>query len=252
MNNKDYKERIESNRTFMKSTFTEKGHKSDQQKQLPQPPLAKQSVNENKIALTKDFSDIIKESNVLTIINERKSHRVFKKESLTLKQLSFLLWTTQGVKGIRGDNYATERTVPSGGARHPFEVYITVINVKGLEKGIYHYLPLSHELELIRLLDNIENAVVESLDGQKWAGKSAAVFYYTAIPYRSEWRYTISAHKLILLDAGHVVQNLYIGCGAIGCGTCAAGDYDQALCDKLLQIDGKDEFVVYAAPVGII
>ena len=252
MNNKDYKERIESNRTFMKSTFTETGQKSDQQKQLPQPPLAKQSVNENKIALTKDFSDIIKESNVLTIINERKSHRVFKKESLTLKQLSFLLWTTQGVKGIRGDNYATERTVPSGGARHPFEVYITVINVKGLEKGIYHYLPLSHELELIRLLDNIENAVVESLDGQKWAGKSAAVFYYTAIPYRSEWRYTISAHKLILLDAGHVVQNLYIGCGAIGCGTCAVGDYDQALCDKLLQIDGKDEFVVYAAPVGVI
>ena len=252
MNNKDYKERIESNRTFMKSTFTEKGHKSDQQKQLPQPPLAKQSVNENKIALTKDFSDIIKESNVLTIINERKSHRVFKKESLTLKQLSFLLWTTQGVKGIRGDNYATERTVPSGGARHPFEVYITVINVKGLEKGIYHYLPISHELELTMLKDNIENAVVESLDGQKWAGKSAAVFYYTAIPYRSEWRYTISAHKLILLDAGHVVQNLYIGCGAIGCGTCAVGDYDQALCDKLLQIDGKDEFVVYAAPVGVI
>jgi SagB-type dehydrogenase family enzyme len=252
MDNKNYKERIVSNRTFMKSAFTEKGHKSDQQKQLPQPPLAKQSVNENRIALTKEFSGIIKESNILTIINERKSHRVFKNDSITLEQLSFLLWVTQGVKGIRGDNYATERTVPSGGARHPFEVYIAVINVEGLEKGIYHYLSLSHELELIRLLDNIENSVVESLDNQKWAGKSAAVFYYTAIPYRSEWRYTISAHKLVLLDAGHAVQNLYIGCGAIGCGTCAAADYNQELADKLLQVDGEDEFVVYIAPLGLI
>ena len=59
--------------------------------------------------------------------------------------------------------------------------------------------------------------------------------YYTAIPYRSEWRYTISAHKLVLLDAGHAVQNLYIGCGAIGCGTCAAADYNQELADKLLR-----------------
>ena len=252
MDNKDYLTRIENNRELMKSVFTERGHKSDQQSQVPQPPLAKESVNENKMVLTKDFSGLIKESNVLTIINERKSHRFFKKESLTLDHLSFLLWASQGVKGIKGDNYATERTVPSGGARHAFEVYLAAINVKGLEKGIYHYLPLNHELELIRLVDNIENAVAESLDDQKWAGKSAAVFYYTAIPYRSEWRYTINAAKLILLDAGHAVQNLYIGCGAIGCGTCAVADYNQNLSDELLQVDSKDEFVVYAAPVGLI
>ncbi|NLA14684.1 MAG: SagB/ThcOx family dehydrogenase, partial [Tissierellia bacterium] len=65
-------------------------------------------------------------------------------------------------------------------------------------------------------------------------------------------RYTISAHKLVLLDAGHAVQNLYIGCGAIGCGTCAAADYNQELADKLLQVDGEDEFVVYIAPLGLI
>jgi len=252
MDNKEYKNIIEINRAFMKSTFVEEGYKSDQQKQLQQPPLTKQSVNENKITLTKDFSAVIKESNILTVLNERKSNRVFINEGLTLEQLSFLLWTTQGVKGIRGDNYATERTVPSGGARHALEIYIAALNVEKLEKGLYHYLPLEHEIELVATFDNIENPVVESLDGQEWAGKSSVVFYYTAIPYRSEWRYTTKAHKLILLDAGHAVQNLYLGCGAIGCGTCAVGDYNQELSDKLLQVDGIHEFVIYAAPVGVV
>lgn len=252
MDNKEYKKIIENNRESMKSKFTEEEYKSDQQRQLQQPPLAKESVNENKIKLTKDFPNVIKESNFLTIINERKSNRVYKNESLTLEQLSFLLWVTQGVKEIKGDNYATKRTVPSGGSRHPFEIYIAALNIERLEKGIYHYLPLEHEIELIVLSDDLENTVVESVDGQKWAGKSSAVFYYTAIPYRTEWRYTINANKLILLDAGHAVQNLYLGCGAISCGTCAIGAYNQELSDKLLQVDGVDEFVIYIAPVGLI
>ncbi|MDD4779589.1 MAG: SagB/ThcOx family dehydrogenase [Tissierellia bacterium] len=252
MEEREYQKKIETNRLLMKSAFAKEGFKSDQQKQIKQPPLTKLPVGENKIELKKDFLATIKESNILTIINDRKSNRVFKEEGITLDQLSFLLWCTQGVKGIRGNNYATVRTVPSGGARHALETYLAVINVDNLEKGIYHYLPLEHALELIVTLDNIEDFVVNSLDGQKWTEKSSVVFYYTAIPYRSEWRYTLDAHKLVLIDAGHAVQNLYLGCGAISCGTCAVADYNQELADKLLKLDGKDEFVIYAAPVGVI
>lgn len=252
MEEKEFKSKIEMNRLFMKSAFTSEGFKSDQQKQVKQPPLTKSPISESKIELKKDFLNTINESNFLTILNERKSSRVFKEEGITLEQLSFLLWSTQGVKDIRGDNYATIRTVPSGGARHALETYLAVINVDNLEKGIYHYLPLEHAIELILPLENIEVSVINSLDGQKWAGKSSVVFFYTAVPYRSEWRYTIDAHKLVLIDAGHAVQNLYLGCGAVGCGTCAVADYNQELADKLLQVDGKDEFVIYAAPVGII
>lgn len=243
--------KIKGYRLFMKSNFNI-DYESDQQKQLPQPPLVKGAVREDIIMLTKDFSSVIKESNYFTILQERKSNRVFKNESLTLEQLSFLLWTTQGVKGIRGNNYATERLVPSGGARHPLETYITVFNVNSLEKGVYHYLPMEHALEFIKSDDNLEESVVESLEGQKWAGKSAVVFFYSAVPYRSEWRYPLEAHKLIFLDAGHVVQNLYLSCGAVGCGTCAIAAFNQELADSLLKFDGEDEFVIYAAPVGVI
>jgi SagB-type dehydrogenase family enzyme len=64
------------------------------------------------------------------------------------------------------------------------------------------------------------------------------------------WRYDIAAHKVIAIDAGHVCQNLYLACEAIGAGTCAMAAYDQEAIDKLLRIDGQDEFTVYLASVG--
>ena len=67
-----------------------------------------------------------------------------------------------------------------------------------------------------------------------------------------EWRYGLAAHKLIALDAGHVCQNLYLACEAIHAGTCAVAAYNQQLCDQLLRLDGKEEFVIYLAPVGKI
>lgn len=253
MKSQEYLEdKINSNRLFMKSRFTEDDYVSDQQKQLPQPPLTKPAVSNDTIPLTKDFSSVMKETNYLTLIQERKSNRVYKKESMTLEQLSFLLWSTQGIKSIKGNNYATFRPVPSGGARHAFETYLAVFNVKDLKKGIYHYLPMEHSLEFITSTDNLEDAVSDSLCEQKWASESAVVFFYSVVPYRGEWRYCTDAHRVMLMDAGHVVQNLYLSCQAIGCGTCAIAAFDQAAADKLLQLDGEEEFVIYAAPVGVI
>jgi nitroreductase len=65
-----------------------------------------------------------------------------------------------------------------------------------------------------------------------------------------EWRYDIAAHKVIALDAGHVCQNLYLACEAIGAGTCGIAAYHQELMDALIRVDGHDEFTVYLAAVG--
>ena len=73
---------------------------------------------------------------------------------------------------------------------------------------------------------------------------------WSCIPYRGEWRYTVRAHKVMLVDVGHVGQNLYLACEAMGLGTCAIGAYDQLKTDAFLRLDGHDEFVLYLAPVG--
>ena len=182
-------------------------------------------------------------------ILERKSHRSFTTEALSIEEISLLLYCTQGMR-FHNEKYSL-RTVPSGGARHALETYIYLERVSGIAPGLYRYLPIEHALILERgMSESLKKGLDEALNGQLYG--AAAYFLWTAVPYRSEWRYSFAAPKLLALDAGHVCENLYLACGAIGCGTCAIGAYGQGKMDALLGIDGKDEFAIYAAPVGKI
>ena len=261
MEEKQVREQIEKGRAFLKSQDTaerEKNggdYKTDQELKKPQPPLVKAPMTDNRVDLPRNFETLGLQDNLLELLKKRKSSRVYTQENMSLLQLSFLLWAAQGIKSIRGRSYATIRTAPCGGARHPFETYLLVRQVEGLLPGVYHYLPMTHQLELLSaqedpqaLLDFAE----ESLCGQRWAAKANVVFYWSFVPYRSEWRYGIFAHKLIMADVGHVGENLYLACAALGLGTCGIGAYDQALCDKTFRLDGEEEFVVYAETVGTV
>jgi SagB-type dehydrogenase family enzyme len=166
-----------------------------------------------------------------------------------LDELSFLLWATQGIRQRLDIGHAL-RTVPSAGARHAIETYLCVLNVNDLDLGFYRYLPLEHQL-LEEFKDNeAPKKIVQASFNQNWISNAAVVFVWSTIPYRMEWRYGLAAHKVILLDAGHVCQNLYLACEAIKAGTCAVAAYDQELMDRLMRLDGKDEFVIYMAAVG--
>lgn len=262
MDEKKIWEITQRGRDFLKSRDTMEmerngleGYQTDQERKRPQPPLVKAPMTDSPIDLPRDFENLGMEDNLVQLLLKRKSSRVYTQEDMSLLQLSFLLWGTQGVKDIRGKSYATLRTVPAGGARHPFETYLLVRQVEGLVPGMYHYLPMTHQLELLSaqedpqaLLDFAE----ESLCGQRWAAKANVVFYWSFVPYRSEWRYGIFAHKLIMADVGHVGENLYLACAALGLGTCGIGAYDQALCDKTFQLDGEEEYMVYTQTVGTV
>lgn len=184
-------------------------------------------------------------------ISRRESRRVFTGEALSLAELSFLLWATQGVRRRMGA-HVTYRTVPSAGGRHSFETYLAVMNVEGLEAGLYRYLPLQHQLVQLREDGNLGPALANATLGQSFCGAGAVTFVWTTLPYRMEWRYDRAAHRVIPIDAGHVGQNLYLACETIGAGTCTVAAYDQDAMDQLLGVDGKDEFTLYLAPVGKI
>jgi SagB-type dehydrogenase family enzyme len=182
-------------------------------------------------------------------IKNRESRRNYLDQPLSIEELSYLLWATQGVRSQRMSG-SVLRTVPSAGCRHAFETYLAVFNVDGLNGGIYRYLPLEHQLlfefEEVDLSQKLSEAALR----QGFTGRSAVTFIWTAIPYRMEWRYGLASYKVMAIDAGHVAQNLYLACEAIGAGTCAIAAYFQELMDQLLRVDGKEEFVIYLAPVG--
>jgi len=182
-------------------------------------------------------------------IANRESHRRFTAEPLTLDELAFLLWATQGVREELHEA-AVLRTVPSAGCRHPFETYLAVLRVDGLENGLYRYLPLVHALVFVKTVDELAAHLTAATRGQSFTGQAAVTFLWTVLPERTEWRYAEASYKVIALDAGHVCQNLYLACEAIGAGTCAIAAYNQELSDALLGVDGYDEFCIYIAPVG--
>ncbi len=221
---------------------------TDQSRGLPAPPVQK-PCPEDRVRIPLPEPGLGDPVTVGQAIGRRCSHRRFLEDPLTLQELSFLLWATQGVRR-RVSGATTLRTVPSAGARHAFETYLAVQRVQDLEPGIYRYLPLEHAIVLERQPPDLPVALSVGSLGQSWIAGAAVTFCWSTIPERMEWRYDLAAHRVIAMDAGHVCQNLYLACEAVGAGTCAIAAYDQRAMDDLLGIDGQDEFTVYLAPVG--
>lgn len=246
-------DKIKQMRHFMKANFTDwpEDFETDQNKKLAQPPLEHGVENpDNLIDLPKVDEMSFGAASLSKAMYQRISHRKYEDKALSIDELSYLLFMTQGVKKTVSNGYATKRTVPSGGARHPFETYLVINHVENLTPGIYRYVALEHKLEFLFTREDAKEALSEAVLGQVFVGNSPVTFLWSCVPYRGEWRYHISAHKTMLLDVGHVCQNLYLACEAIGCGTCAIAAYDQDKIDHFLKLDGDNEFVVYLAPVG--
>lgn len=237
---------------------------TDQKKGLPRPELHKPiPPNARLIDLIPPDQFMVGQIPTIDVIRDRKSHRKYTIEALSLEELSFLLWATQGVREKITEDGITyvKRNVPSGGNRHPIETYISIHRVEGIQPGLYRYLPIDHQLVQEKIDPSLPEQVKQGSRNQYsqseetpyyFIKEAAAVFIWTAIPYRSEWRYHRAAARLVALDAGHICQNLYIAAGAIGAGTCAVGAFDQTKMNEVLDVDGVDEFVIYMAPVGKI
>lgn len=247
--------RYEQQRNFLKSNFDEfKNIKTDKMKGIAQPPIVKPyDLSTEIINLPKVTEDILINKNIYECIKDRRSTRFYSDETMSLEELSYLLWATQGITGTNKAGL-TLRTVPCSGATHSFETYLFIMSVEGVKKGVYRYEPVEHKLLFMFKIDRIDTKVDEITLEQpfvpNFVKKAAVVFAWSTIPYRSEWKFDITAHKKILIDIGHVCQNLYLASESVGAGTCAIGIYDQKAIDDLLGLDGEEEFIVYLAEVG--
>lgn len=239
-------------RSFLKDTIRKEVDFSQtgQSQGVPMPPLQKPVLPGARLVdlPAPNGWQGVPDIGLAAAVAQRRSRRSYLPDALTLDEVSFPLWATQGLRGT-GSGRAF-RHVPSAGCRHALETYLVALRVGGLEPGVYRYLPLSHQLVFEFTEDGLGEKLSNALFDQTFASRAAVTFVWAAIPYRMEWRYGRVSHKVIALDAGHVCQNLYLACEAIGAGTCAIGAYDQEALDELLRLDGEDEFAIYAAPVG--
>jgi SagB-type dehydrogenase family enzyme len=186
------------------------------------------------------------------VIASRRSRRSFASDELELTELAAIMQWSYGITGevgIRGGGVQRFRASPSAGALYPAEIYLGVRGVRGLEPGIYHYEVPETSLALLSRGDPTDR-LYEVCCRQDYARQAAIVVLISAVIERTKRKYGDRGYRYVLLDVGHLGQNLYLACTALGLAivtTC--GFFDDEAADTL-GIDGCDEAVLYVAFIG--
>ena len=208
----------------------------------------KPNVENELIELPDPKNFVCNENNFTKIIALRRTLRKYLDKKLTLEQLSFLLWGTQGFHSETNERIF--RTVPSAGGTHPFETYLLINRVESLASGLYLYNQKEHTLQKLILKEATAEKIQAACLNQPQITTCSAMFIWVAIPSRTSKRYGIRAYRYFLMDAGHICQNLYLTSESIGCGACAIGAFTDEKFNDCLELDGKNVFVAYAGTVG--
>ncbi|TAK36670.1 MAG: SagB/ThcOx family dehydrogenase [Chloroflexota bacterium] len=180
-------------------------------------------------------------------IRRRRSSRDYTGTPLTPDQLSLLLFAAAGVTRP----HEALRAAPSAGAQHPLELYVVVHNVADLSPGVYHYRPLDHALDVLKKGD-FRLAMLAASGGQDQASTACAVLVVTGVFQRSRWRYRDRAYRYVLLDAGHLGENVYLQATSLGLGVCGIGAFWDDDVNALVGVDGREEAALYLISVGSV
>ncbi|MFX1577435.1 MAG: SagB/ThcOx family dehydrogenase [Promethearchaeota archaeon] len=214
------------------------------------PPIYKEYNEAMKVTLPSPETS--KGPGLWDALSSRCSVRVFSSKSISKKELSQLLWATQGITKAYVPAYGGRlglRTAPSAGALYPIETYVCVNNVKGIEPGIYHYSVESGDLELIRE-GELDIALANASLDQRMLVAGNVVFIWSAVFDRSKWKYHQRAFRYVFLDAGHIAQNLALAAEGSGMGTCQVAAFYAEEVNQLLHLDGNTESAIYLSVVG--
>jgi len=218
----------------------------------PQPPLLKSYDKVPRIQLPSESKE---DSEFARVLLARKTHREFSRKHIPLSVISTLLHYTWGVTGrIDAPPFGRlfHKTSPSGGARHPGEVYLLAMRVGGLAQGLYHYDGLHHRLERLRSAPAVKKAVTYAA-GQEFVGDASALFIMTAVFPRVLWKYRFArTYRVVLLETGHLCQTFCLVATWLGLAPFCTAAFEDTLIEKELGIDGIRESALYLAGVGTL
>jgi SagB-type dehydrogenase family enzyme len=176
----------------------------------------------------------------------RRSVRDYKTESLSLSEVSQILWAAQGIT----DKAEGLRTAPSAGALYPLEIYLVAANVKGLNAGIYKYSPQDHTLQEILVGDKRSDISNASLK-QESITSASVIVVITAIYERTSVKYGKRTERYVNMEVGHVGQNIYLQAVSLGLGTVMIGAFTDEALKKVINLP-DDEHPLALYPLGKI
>jgi len=189
----------------------------------------------------------LKEARISPILQNRRSRRSFSQKPLTLQSLAYMLWAGQGITATAGNHRL--RTSPSAGALYPIETYISAQNIDELPAGIYHFNVAEFELELLVPGSQADEIALACLN-QQFLASAAAIFIWTTVYRRNVCKYGDRGLRYIFTEVGHLCQNVLLAAEATGNNACPVAAFFDNELNQLIEVDGKEESVIYLAGVG--
>jgi SagB-type dehydrogenase family enzyme len=172
----------------------------------------------------------------------RQSRRSFAARAVGIAEVATLLDAAYGERDGR-------RTVPSGGALYPLELYLAAHRVAGLPSGVHRYDAALHGLER-HSSDDPWPAFLAAAPVPDLVADGAAALLVLAVFGRTRFKYGLRGYRFALLEAGHAAQNVVLAAAALGLAALPYGGYYDYRLDELVGADGVEESVVYALVVG--
>lgn len=192
-----------------------------------------------------------KKFDLFEAIKKRSSKREMSPAKINLDELSLLLKYTCGItnRTKEGDG---RRACPSGGARYPIETYCLIINPgKGLKPGFSHYNIEKHQLEML-WQKKITKKDLEQIATYEFVEDASLVIFLSAVFWRTQNKYRQRGYRFVLIEAGHIGQNIYLISEALNLKCCALGGFrvsDERI-EEILGLDGIVESLVYTLVIG--
>jgi SagB-type dehydrogenase family enzyme len=185
-------------------------------------------------------------------IRRRLSCRNFSSAPLTQAELSTILAVGNGVEGTVhfGAKEHLERPMPSGGGLYPLEFYVLVRQAENLSPGIYHYVPLTHQLEQLKLVELSNSFVSQLFMHQPYLATASVIVLIATVFDRSLHKYGDRGYRYILLEAGHAAQNMCLTATSLDLGVLPIGGFFDNYVANLLDLNDEQEALLYGLGFG--
>ena len=189
------------------------------------------------------------------VMYKRRSLRAYSEKPLQLTEVSRLLFYGYGeTSEIDLGNYSVGfRATPSAGALYPLDIYPLICRVDETKPGLYHYNVRDHTLEQLKKGNFLKDLIplIQS-ENNEWLAKGAAIFFVTATFRRNQMKYGERGYRGVLLDAGHLSQNILLAATGLGLGSCIIMACMDDQVNDFLGVDGVEESVLYSISIGRI
>jgi SagB-type dehydrogenase family enzyme len=182
---------------------------------------------------------------LLNLLYKRDSSKVrYTMQDVTLEDLTYILFSSYG---YFKDDQIRKRPVPSAGGMYSLHLYIIINEGHDLLPGIYHYAPHAHVLEPVVLMDVLKmKDFFASLSGYDFLWNKSVAIVITSKFDRPVSKYGSRAYRYLLLESGHVGQNIALSAAERGKSVLPVGSFNEVIFEKELGIQDGGERVLYS------